>query len=113
MSIAHTISSDAEKRKGFADTISKRIPFLKDYCKSRNCDTGDIITFRGDNSLVYNLVTKAIHCEKPTKGTIKTKVLALRDHALGLNLRCIAMSKIAYGLESMDWEEISSLIEQI
>ena len=29
MSIAHTISSDAEMRKSFANTISKRIPLLK------------------------------------------------------------------------------------
>ena len=36
----------------------------------------------------------------------------MRDHALGLNLRCIAMPKIACGLDGMDWREISSLIEQ-
>ena len=35
MPIAHTISSDAEMRKGFANTISKRIPLLKDYCKKK------------------------------------------------------------------------------
>ena len=64
MPIAHTISSDAEMRKGFANTISKRIPLLKDYCKSRNYDIGDIKTFRADNNLVYNLITKANHYEK-------------------------------------------------
>ena len=36
----------------------------------------------------------------------------MRDHALGLNLRCIAMTKIACGLDGMDWREISSIIEQ-
>ena len=36
----------------------------------------------------------------------------MRDHALGLNLRCIAMPKIACGLDGMDWRDISSLIEQ-
>ena len=78
MIIAHTISSDAEMRKGFANTISKRIPLLKDYCKSRNCDIGDIITFRADNNLVYNLITKANHYDKPTIDTIKTTLLAMR-----------------------------------
>ena len=112
MPIALTISTDAEMRKGFANTISKRIPLLKDYCKSRNCDIGDIITFRADNNIVYNLITKTNHYEKPTIDTIKTTLLAMRDHALGLNLRCIAMPKIACGLDGMDWREISSLIEQ-
>ena len=112
MPIAHTISSDAEMRKGFANTISKRIPLLKDYRKSRNCDIGDIITFRADNNLVYNLITKASYYEKPTTNTIKTMLLAMRDHALGLNLRCIAMPKIDCGLDGMDWRDISSLIEQ-
>ena len=91
MPIAHTILSDAEMKKGFAKTISKRIPLLMDYCKSRNCDTGDIITFRADNNFVHNLITKANYYEKPTTDTIRTTLLAMRDHALGLNLRCIAM----------------------
>ena len=112
MPIAHTISSDAEMRKAFAKTISKRIPLLKDYCKSRNCDIGDIITFTADNNLIYSLITKANHYEKPTINTIKTTILAMREHALGLNLRCIAMPNIACGLDEMDWREISSLIEQ-
>ena len=79
MPIAHTISSDAEMRKGFANTISQRIPLLKDYCRSRNCDTGDIITFRADNNLIYNLITKANCYEKPTNDVIKTTLLAMRD----------------------------------
>ena len=37
----------------------------------------------------------------------------MRDHALGLSIRCIAMPKIACGLDGMDCREISSLIEQI
>ena len=36
----------------------------------------------------------------------------MRDHALGLNLRCISMPKIACFLNGMDCREISSLIEQ-
>ena len=112
MPIAHTISSDAEMRKGFANTISKRIALLKDHCKNRNCDTDDIITFRAHNGLVYNLVTKVDHYEKPTTVTIKTTLLAMRDHAQGLKLRCIAMPNKACGLEEMVWKEISSLIEQ-
>ena len=112
MPIAHTKSSDSEMRKGFANRISRRKPLIKDYCKSRKCDVGDIITFRADSDLVYNLITKANHYEKPTTDTIKTTLIAMRDHALGLNLRCIAMPKIACGLGGMDCRNISSLIEQ-
>ena len=113
MPIAHTASSDAEMRKGFANTIAKRIPLLKDYCRNRNCDTGDIVTFRADNNLVYNLITKANHFEKPTTDTIKTTLPAMREHALELNLRCTAIPKLACSLDGMDWKEISSLIEQV
>ena len=98
-------------RKGFANTLSKRILLLEDWCKSRNCYIGDIMTFRADNNLVYNLITKTNHYEKPATDKIKTTLLAMRDHALGPNLRCIAMRKIACGLDEMDWREISSLIE--
>ena len=71
-----------------------------------------MITFRADNNLLYNLITKANHYDQPTIDTIKTTLLAMRDHALGLNLRCIAMPKIACGLDGMDWRDISSLTEQ-
>ena len=36
----------------------------------------------------------------------------MRDHAIGLNLRCIAMPKITCSLDGMDWREMYSLIEQ-
>ena len=61
---------------------------------------------------MYNLIAKANHYEKPKTDTIKTTLLVIRDHALGINLRCIAMRKIACGLDGMDWRDISSLIEQ-
>ena len=75
--------------------FTKKYNSLKDNCKSRNCGTGDIITFRAQNNLVYNLIAKANHYEKPTTDTIKTTLIAMRDHALGINLRCIAMPKMA------------------
>ena len=74
-------------RKGFANTISKRKPLLKDYCRSKNCDIGDRITFRADNKLVQNLINKANHYEKPTTDKIITTLLAMKNHALRLNVR--------------------------
>ena len=111
MPIAQTKSSDAEVRKGFANIIFKTIPLLNYYCKSRNSDTRDIIPFRADNIFVYNLITNANQYDKPTTDT-RTMLLAMRDHALGLNLRCIAMPKIACGLDGMGWNYISSLLKQ-
>ena len=70
------------------------------------------ITFRADNNLVYHLITEDNHYEKPTTDTIKTTLFAMRDHALGQNLSCIAIPKIACGLDGMDWRDVSSLIEQ-
>ena len=102
MSIAHTISSDAEIRKGFANTISKQIHFIKDYCKNGNCDTGDIKIFRADKKLIHNMITKADHYEKPSINTIKITLLGMRDYLLGLNQRCIAMAKMACGLNGME-----------
>ena len=117
MSIAHTISSDAEMRKSFANTISKRVPLLKYELlitvKVETVIQVTYLTFRADNSLVYNLVTKANHYEKPTTDKIKTTLIATGDHALGINLRCIAMPKLARGLDGIDCRVISSLIEQL
>ena len=72
MPIAHTVSSDAEMRKDFSNTNSKRIPLLYDYCRSRNCDTGDIITFRAVKK-VFNLITKDNRYERPTSQQSKQR----------------------------------------
>ena len=58
------------------------------------------------------MITKANYYDSSTTHTIRTALLAMRDHALGLKLRGIAMPKIACGLDVMDWREISSLIDQ-
>ena len=60
---------------------------------------------------MYNLITNANHYYEPTTDTIETTLLAVRDDALGLNLRCITVPKIAWGLDGMDWKDISSLIQ--
>ena len=96
MPITHTISSNAEIRKIFANTISKQTLLIKEYHKTRNCGTGDIVTFRADNKIIYNLITKANHHEKPTVDTINTTIKAMSDHALGLNLRRTARPKMAW-----------------
>ena len=73
--------------------IFKQISSLKDFCKSRYCNTVEKIILRVDNKLLDMLVARANHIEKPTIIIIKTTLLALRNHALGLNLRWIAMQK--------------------
>ena len=59
------------------------------------------------------MITKAnYYYDKPTTDIIRTTLLTMRDHELGLHLGCIAMPKRACGLDGMVWKEISSPIEQ-
>ena len=58
---------------------------------------------------IFSLITKEKCNRKPTKESITTALFELRNILLMQNNRCIAMPKIACGLDKMDWSEKSAL----
>ena len=57
--------------------------------------------------IVYNLITKERYFQKPTYQSIHYALDEMKYHAVTNNFRCIAMPKIACGLDKMDSKEFS------
>ena len=45
MPIAHTISADRTRKKGFAETVRERYPELRHFCNSIHANIYDILIF--------------------------------------------------------------------
>ena len=69
--IAHCISPDARKSKGFAETICRKVNGLQEYCHKIKPTVDSIIPYwdRESNNFIYNLVTKS----KPNRNFTKNQ----------------------------------------
>ena len=98
--------------RGFALKLSEKFPDLREHCKLQvegNNRDGNTIN---QNELQYfapslghqlfSLITKEKHNSKITIESIATASFELRNILLMQNIRCIALPKIACGLDKKD-----------
>lgn len=62
---------------------------------------------------VFNLVTKERYFQKPTLDTLRAALEEMRDFAVRMGVQHIAMPKIGCGLDRLDWDDVSSMIQEI
>lgn len=64
-------------------------------------------------SNVFNLVTKRRCYEKPTLQSLETALLEMKEYAKQMFVKKIAMPKIGCGLDRLDWDDVSQMIQGI
>ena len=62
---------------------------------------------------VFNLVTKERYFHKPTLNTLRTALEEMRDYAVQMGVTKIAMPKIGCGLDRLDWDDVSAMIQEV
>lgn len=62
---------------------------------------------------VFNLVTKAHHYNKPTYDALYSALKDMRDQCETRCIRHLAMPKIGCGLDRLDWDRVSKMIQEI
>lgn len=62
---------------------------------------------------VFNLVTKQRYWQKPTYDNLRKSLMALKLHCMKLDIKKLAMPKIAVGLDRLDWNRVSEIIKEI
>ena len=123
MAIVHTISKDCAMSKGFALMLCRKFHDLREHCKwqvEMNDREGNTINQNVLHYIapslghqIFSLITKEKINSKPTIEIIRTALFELRNKLLMQNIRCIAMPKIACGLDKEDWSEISALLYNV
>ena len=112
------ISADFAMGKGIAVEFNKRFA-VKKRLKEKY---PEYLQFWKENQLqadcilenrVFNLITKPYWRSKPTYQTLERALQKMKKIALEQNISRIAMPLIGCGLDSLEWEQVSAIIQEI
>lgn len=112
--IAHCISGDFALGAG----VAKQIDEAFGVKEMLNAEWGDDNEIRTCNCCipvgnVLNLVTKRRYWHKPTLDSLREALEDMRLLAENEHIRKIAMPKIGCGLDKLDWEDVSPMIQDV
>lgn len=115
--LAHCISADFGMGAGIVVEFNKRFDLKNKMIDKhgQNYTTYFINSRKGGDCLiegrVLNLITKERYYEKPSIITMDIALRAMKEISLKENIKKIAMPKIGAGLDRLDWNKVSELIQ--
>lgn len=117
--LAHCISSDFALGAGIAKEFNKRFDMRRRLI-DENADhimplpfVARCIPVSANGQVILNLVTKPFYYRKPTYGTLTQALFSMRTTAIMLGIKRIAMPKIGCGLDRLEWEQVSRIIQHV
>jgi O-acetyl-ADP-ribose deacetylase (regulator of RNase III) len=111
-SLCHCVSEDMAMGKGIAVQFKKRFGKVAEL-KAQQSRTGSAAVLEKPDcpgAFVYYLVTKARYFHKPTLASVRQSCEWMRDHAVLHNVGCIALPRIACGLDGLQWLEVKDML---
>lgn len=110
--LAHCISADfalgAGIAKQFNEFYDMRSKLNEYYADQKYQCVGKALMV----GKVFNLVTKQRYWHKPTYDTLRKSLMALKLHCMKLDIKKLAMPKIAAGLDRLEWNKVSEIIKE-
>lgn len=110
--LAHCVSADFEMRRGIALEFKRRFGQVEDL-KSQNKKVTEIAKIEHEGQKLLYLVTKESFDQKPTYETVFKTIQNLRRTAEQELITHIAMPRISYGLDQLDWDKVKRMIKYI
>ena len=115
--LAHCISADFAMGKGIAVEFAKRgIKNKLQVLYPNYVKRYDVFDRNGDCLVVdnvLNLVTKERYFEKPTYKSLENALDVMRIQCRWFEITKIAMPKIGCGLDGLDWNKVSDMIQDV
>ena len=116
--LAHCISADFGMGKGIVVEFNKRFDMKK---KLQTCFDGYLEEFIENDyqsdclmmGRVFNLITKERYWKKPTYITMQGALEMMRKLAIENNINKIAMPVIGCGLDRLQWNKVSEIIQEV
>lgn len=110
--LAHCISADHKMGAGIAVEFNKRFALesqFKEIEKSGNSiQVGDAWLL----ATVFNLITKSKYYGKPTYQTLQKTLDSMKQACQTLDVKNLAMPKIASGLDRLSWGKVREMIKE-
>ena len=115
--IAHCISADFALGAG----VAKQIDAAFNMREMLNLMWGKISDMDGKWTSpcclpcanVFNLVTKDKYFHKPTLNSLEISLREMKDYAVEMGVKKIAMPQIGCGLDRLNWSDVAVLIKEI
>ena len=108
-SLCHCVSSDLKMGRGIALAFRKKFGRINEL-KSQHPTVGGLCILEEETRYIYYLVTKRFYYEKPTYETLKSSLVALREHMISHNVKSISMPLIGCGLDRLQWNKVKELL---
>lgn len=116
--LAHCISADFGMGKGIVVEFNKRFDMKKNL---QTCFSGYLEEFVEEDyksdclmmDRVFNLITKERYWHKPTYSTMQGALEMMKKLAIENNIKKIAMPIIGCGLDRLQWDKVSKIIQEV
>lgn len=108
--LAHCISRDCEMGLGIAKTFDKKFPNMKNVLKGRITNLTVCALY---DDKVFNLITKNKYWQKPTYISLENSLEDMATSCKLLNVKILAMPRIACGLDKLNWKKVKLMLENI
>lgn len=109
-SLAHCVSSDFHMNAGIAKQFRKKYPNHQSELLSGRWRVGEAARVKVGHRYFFYLVTKPVFNDKPTEEAVRDSIFELARWAELLQLKELALPKIACGLDGHEWSTVRSMI---
>lgn len=112
VSLAHCVSEDFKMSKGIAKEFKKRFGKVDELIKQQ-VKFGGCAFIKSENRHLFYLVTKKLYYHKPYYSSVEKSLKKLCNLCLKLNVVNLAMPMIGSGLDRLEWNLVSRIIDNI
>lgn len=111
--LVHCIAADARMGAGIATQFVKRYPEMRSYLQQIEPEVGQVISYvKKGLPMVYNLITKEVSFDKPTREDFNKTIETLKRQVIAQGVSTIAIPLIGAGLDRLDWYESEMFIRE-
>ena len=107
--LCRCVSKDLKMSSGIAVGFKEKFGGLEELRRQR-VDVGGVGVLHKDERYVYYLVTKEKYSDKPSLGSLKASLVAMRERIIADGVRRLAMPRLGCGLDRLAWDEVKDLV---
>jgi hypothetical protein len=111
-SIGHCVGADFSMSAGIAVEF-KKLFGIKNYLQGLKANVGQTVYLKNNNRYVFYLITKSLSRKKPTYSNLYESLIDLWKHCVNLNVKKLALPKIACGLDKLKWDIVKKMIDYV
>ncbi|XP_043356399.1 ADP-ribose glycohydrolase OARD1 [Dermochelys coriacea] len=111
-SLAHCISEDCRMGAGIAVLFKKKFGGIQALDQQKK--SGEVAVLKRDDRYIYYLIRKKKRVShKPTYENMQKSLQAMKTHCLNNGVTDISMPRIGCGLDRLEWDKVSALLEEV